>query len=377
MSVLTILVMLIIGHLMVSLLCYAYFRKNPNYVLKLSFTAQVLLVLAYLLLIYRAVFPNIINIILSNSLLVSALSIQATALLVSIDAWNNKIRKIYIVVLSIIMSIFYIYVFFENKDSMRIVIITFASIAIFIYPMYKLIFDKKSTFLRKILGITCSASVFIFLIRIIYAIKPDSAMTLLGSNITNTLSFVALYVLMIVNGVGLLLVIKENDDTKLILEATRDSLTGIYNRGFIIDECNKQIEMHRRKKLALTFLVIDLDHFKNVNDHYGHNVGDKVLKHFTNRVSTLLRPYDLFGRVGGEEFVIMLPNTEFDDGYRIAERLRSEIEKTSVESVKITVSIGLHVTVPEAETDFGTIFKAADEEMYIIKNTGRNSVGFK
>lgn len=376
MSIITILIMLIIGHLIVAILSYGYYRKNKENTLKLFIIAQVLLCLAYLIISYRAIYPSTANIIFGNTLLVSALGIQSAVLLMNLGAWNKKVRTIYILWLFSLMSLFYLYVFFGSKESVRIVIITFASLTINLYPMYKLIFEKKSTFFRKLLGVTLLSSVLAFFIRIVNSINPAIDMMMLGTNIGNVLTFIALYVLMIVNGLGLLLVIKENDDTRLLLAATRDSLTGISNGGFLIEECKKQIEMHKRKKSPLVFLMMDLDHFKNINDDYGHIVGDKVLKHFASTISSELRTYDLFGRLGGDEFAILLPNTDLDSGCKIAERLRSEIELSRIESLNITVSIGVCALIPDLETDFDEIVKAADNELYLVKKSGRNSVGF-
>lgn len=376
MSVLTILIMLTIGHLIISILSYGYYRKNRENALKLFIVAQVLLCLAYLAITYRAISPNAINIILGNSLLVLALGIQSAVLLMNLDAWDNKVSRVYIWGLVSIMSIFYLYVFFGDKESIRIFIITFAAISVNLYPVYKLFFEKKSTFFRKILGITLLGAVLAFSLRIINSINPGVDMMMLGTNISNMLTFIALYILMLVNGLGLILVVKENDDAKLLFSATRDSLTGLYNIGLFTEECNKQIELHIRKKLPLVLLLMDLDHFKNINDSYGHNVGNKVLKHFANTISAGLRTYDLFGRVGGDEFAVMLPNTEFDCGCKIAERLRSEIELTSIDSIEFTVSIGLYAIIPDANTDYEGILKAADNELYLVKMAGRNSVGF-
>lgn len=376
MSVVTILITLVVGHLLVSILSYGYYLKNKESTLRLFIVAQVLLCLAYSIIIFRAIYPSITSIIIGNTLLVSALAFQSAVLLMNIGAWNNKIRNIYVIGLTVLMTLFYVYVLFGSKESVRIIIVTFASMSVNLYPMYKLMFEKNSTFFRKLLGITLLTSVLAFLLRIVNSINPAVDMMMLGSNISNVLTFVALYVLMIVNGLGLILVIKENDDEKLLHAATRDSLTGILNSRFLTEACEKQIEMHRRNKIPLVFLMMDLDYFKSINDDYGHNVGDRVLKHFTHTISSGLRTYDLFGRLGGDEFAIFLPNTDYDYGYTIAERLRSDVELSDIDSLKITVSIGIYSLIPDENTDFEGILKAADAALYRIKKSGKNSVGF-
>ena len=142
MNVMTILIMLVIGHLFVTILSYGYFKKSPNNVLKLLVIGQALLVLAYSLIILRVFTSSITTIIFGNTFLVLVLGLQAATLLISIGAWNNKVRNIYALGFVIIMSIFCLYVFSWNEENIRIVIITSATLLLYIYPIYKLFFDK-------------------------------------------------------------------------------------------------------------------------------------------------------------------------------------------------------------------------------------------
>ena len=121
----------------------------------------------------------------------------------------------------------------------------------------------------------------------------------------------------------------------------------------------------------IAVLMIDVDHFKRINDGYGHAAGNHVLKEIVNRI-TSVRPSDLVARMGGEEFAVVMPETDLDAGHRIAERRRSRIAGTRVEDVAVTVSIGAAVVDPEEELD--AALRRADAALYQAKRAGRNRV---
>lgn len=159
--------------------------------------------------------------------------------------------------------------------------------------------------------------------------------------------------------------------------ATIDSLTGILNRRGLEDSALKMQGICKRINLNMALLVIDMDHFKKVNDQYGHLFGDDVLKILTKTVADILRSGDVLGRYGGEEFFVFLPNTNEKDATNLAERVRIGIEKTlhtvNDKKIKGTASIGVADSVL-AGYDFKGLVAAADSALYVAKNGGRNRV---
>lgn len=159
--------------------------------------------------------------------------------------------------------------------------------------------------------------------------------------------------------------------------ASTDSLTGVANRREFMQRAEQEIARVLRNQNALCLLSMDLDHFKKVNDKYGHQVGDEVLKSVTGVCEHILRPGDLLGRVGGEEFAVLLPETRFDEASVVAERLRSAIEQHQTQSngaqIKSTVSIGIAVFDPQQDS-LKELLKKADDQLYQAKNNGRNRV---
>ncbi|MBL4613251.1 MAG: diguanylate cyclase [Magnetovibrio sp.] len=157
-----------------------------------------------------------------------------------------------------------------------------------------------------------------------------------------------------------------------------DPLTGVRNRHEMMVELDAERERARRSDLVCTIAMVDLDHFKAVNDTYGHVVGDNVLRHISALFGEQLRPYDMVYRYGGEEFLLCLPNTDLDSALLVLERLRAKIEDSRVpygedgETVRITASFGV-AQIDTIEHIVKTI-ENADMALYDVKQGGRNMV---
>lgn len=153
--------------------------------------------------------------------------------------------------------------------------------------------------------------------------------------------------------------------------ATKDALTDIHNRHMFGELFAKELSMVKRHATKLALVMIDLDHFKQVNDTYGHNIGDFVLKHFAALVSASVREADMFARWGGEEFVLLLRNAGCDEAFGVGEKIRSLVETQSFEGAgRVTCSIGI-TEVAEDDTIQSAI-ERADSAMYAAKDAGRN-----
>lgn len=164
--------------------------------------------------------------------------------------------------------------------------------------------------------------------------------------------------------------------------ALTDALTGLYNRRYLEVHMDKLMEKNREMRKTLAVLYLDIDHFKSVNDTYGHKVGDEILQGFAKRMLEGLRSFDLVARLGGEEFVAVLPEVIDDRSYRVAERLRTMIEGKPFAcsapggSLQITASIGGTIIEPGEHT-VADVLKRADACLYKAKQSGRNCVVFE
>lgn len=165
---------------------------------------------------------------------------------------------------------------------------------------------------------------------------------------------------------------------KLTREANTDRLTGCFNKGYLTDAVESEIKKARVTGARLALIILDLDHFKGLNDTYGHDAGDYVLREMAEVVRRKgVREKDLFARYGGEEFVVLLPETGLNSAYHIAERLRGLIEGHAFvydgQPLKVTASLG--AADLRAGVRCGTdLFKHADEALYAAKKGGRNQV---
>ena len=159
-------------------------------------------------------------------------------------------------------------------------------------------------------------------------------------------------------------------------QAFKDPLTGAGNRIALDDNLSREMELAKRHGYDLSLLMLDLDHFKSVNDTYGHLVGDEVLKAVVNTIQKCIRQTDICFRYGGEEFVVLLNNANIGNARLIAERIRMDIADLCIETDKgllqATVSSGLALL--HSEDSFKDLLKRADDALYKAKDTGRNKV---
>lgn len=166
-------------------------------------------------------------------------------------------------------------------------------------------------------------------------------------------------------------------EAKLLELATTDSLTGLYNRRRFMELCEREFSRSIRYDRPLAMFMMDIDHFKKVNDEYGHDAGDRVLRALSEISVMALRNADLLGRLGGEEFGVLLPETDAESALDVAERLRQSISRTDISvnshTLKITVSIGISMLTPGMHS-IDTLLKGADIALYEAKQTGRNRV---
>ncbi|MFI5269309.1 MAG: GGDEF domain-containing protein, partial [Chloroflexota bacterium] len=171
------------------------------------------------------------------------------------------------------------------------------------------------------------------------------------------------------------------DNAQLIQDledlATTDGLTRLYNRRYFMERAESEFERSRRYRRDLSVFLIDADHFKLINDSHGHEAGDRALRFLASACREGLRQLDVIGRYGGEELVVLLPETSAGLAYETAERLRQSIEQMQIPlpegEVRLTVSIGVATAGPETET-VAALVNQADRSLYEAKRNGRNQV---
>ena len=206
-------------------------------------------------------------------------------------------------------------------------------------------------------------------------------------NLVDAILSVPISGFLLIGVLGLKKLLLRADNAQIMWEnlAQHDPLTNCLSRTEILYRISEEINRSLRNAHPFALLEIDIDRFKNVNDQYGHQIGDEVLKGLIRHSKEILRSIDSIGRIGGEEFLILLPETELNGAIQFAERLRSHIANTTMEtnqvtSISITISIGTTVFDPKHQSEvnrlevLSDLVKQADIAMYQAKNEGRNRV---
>ena len=202
-----------------------------------------------------------------------------------------------------------------------------------------------------------------------------------GSQFTSALVGLLISILMLIGVLGLraLFAHMRRQERELVRLATTDALTQTHNRRHVLELAQQELVRQKRTGRPLALLVLDLDHFKRVNDTHGHATGDAVLTHFARACQESLRAMDILGRLGGEEFLIVLPETDEAQAVVSCERLRAQIGLLEIPGpsgpVNITASIGIAVAsqrATDAASALADLMHQADTAMYAAKTAGRN-----
>lgn len=236
---------------------------------------------------------------------------------------------------------------------------------------------KNTTDLRKMVAgffVLIAVSQFA---RALDALPRGGDYPLFAASSLQTISFISIYVHMLISTMAYLLLSREVIDIKLKEAATKDYLTGIYNRMQFMQLSEALMAFMIRQQKPVTVFMIDFDYFKVINDTYGHAVGDNVLIKFSRETQAIIRTEDLFGRYGGEEFIIFSPNTSSKEALIMGQKIKSKIELTSANDSTIptyTVSIGIATMIPENLLDMDKLIVRADQALLQAKRNGRNQI---
>ncbi|NRF68033.1 GGDEF domain-containing protein [Aquincola sp. S2] len=217
-------------------------------------------------------------------------------------------------------------------------------------------------------------------VRAVHAwLNPGDYTDLLQASLGQGLTFLMSFLSIMGAGFAFVLAVFERVALQMEKLATHDGLTGCLNRSTIDAMLSHALERGRRDRSPVSFVLLDLDHFKLVNDQHGHRTGDAVLRAFARTVRERLRASDVFGRTGGEEFGVVLPGTDASGARRLLEQVRGAVEAMQVRDtighpVRITVSAGLAVADPASPISGDRLYGRADRALYEAKHGGRNRV---
>jgi two-component system cell cycle response regulator len=201
------------------------------------------------------------------------------------------------------------------------------------------------------------------------------------STLLNDFSLLLFVLHMHIGGVAFLLILREEADFQLAELAFRDPLTGLYNRRHFLEHAKGSVSYAARTRESVAMLFFDLDFFKRVNDQYGHNFGDEVLRDFSAVLKLHVRGCDIACRYGGEEFIVFLSNTRRDGAVAVAERIRDYLRTSKFPNKSdftYTVSVGIACRIPplgaQAIDTIGALVNDSDSAVYRAKENGRDRI---
>lgn len=331
-----------------------------------------------LLLGLRGEVPDVLSIVVANTLIVTAFAGFALAVRRYVGVKTHALFLLApIVVIPVAMSLFSTE--WPNYTA-RVLFVALALLwllAILLLPL-RHAFQRGGPTGQQVVAVTFGIAAVALLLRVLAQLPAaDRDGNILSGDLANLATLIYMTIGPLLATVGFMLMSNERLMAEAMRLSTEDALTGAYSRRALNDLSDRVLAEARRHRRPLSVLMIDADHFKRINDTYGHEAGDEVLVELVRRIRLTLRAEDFVGRVGGEEFVVVLPDTPEEEARQVGERLRQVIARDTYiregEEIPFTVSIGVAERDP-GEAEFEALLKRADDAMYAAKRGGRNRV---
>ncbi|WPK10816.1 diguanylate cyclase [Lysinibacillus louembei] len=372
----TVISLLVIGNICTIILISAYSYQYNNRTVWTFVLGKLLQVIAFTMLLLRDILPFTLSVFLSNTSLLIGTMIECIALLMLLKCLTTTVKRTVFIVTLIGLFSFYSAILFYNFENVRIAVISITIFTLIIFPVYSFYQNRKTSILQYIMLILYSAIALSLMFRAYNALFISTDVTLFAENRYQTLAFLTRFIEMLVGSIGFILLAKEQTDIELTRMAMLDELTNIYNRRAFIQRANALIATELKRKKQLSFIIFDIDRFKGINDTYGHDIGDYILREISQLITNTLPKDSIFGRYGGDEFVILVPNCNRDNAKQLAEALRMAVLHHPFQYISTACTLSLGVATTEVITTISLdgLYKNADKALYHAKENGRNQV---
>jgi len=324
----------------------------------------------------RGIAPDLISVVLANVLVLASFLFVLRGVAPARGQRSNVFGWSVVAVSALLLSYF---TYMQPDTRIRIVIVSVAIAILMVRPVIALIAAVPGVSRRaRIFTAVCLAGVgIVMLVRAVLTTKWGSSADLLAPDFVQFASNLLFGVFAVLATLGVVWVEIEQLRADLAHLAMIDPLTAILNRRAFMLEYERELSRCKREKTALALAIFDLDHFKDVNDTYGHLVGDKVLRAVADTLRASLRGHDVLGRYGGEEFALLMPRTDRAAAMAGTERARLAVGERPIEagrlSIPITVSAGVAAYGIDG-ADWESLLRSADAALYEAKESGRNRV---
>ncbi|MBL4942450.1 MAG: diguanylate cyclase [Colwellia sp.] len=360
---------------------FVFARMHPSFAgFKSLGYSYFLFSFGFILLGLRQYISDYLSIILANLAIVAAFSLLILGILRFLKVEKYLFEKISVILLCVMLFTFVYFTYYQNSVNTRIIIFSTIIAGLSLFAGLKVLTNKDRVILTftRFLGFSFLYSAVIFLLRTYFAFDEPDLNNFMDAGVIHALSLIAMQLVTITSCFALTISASQQLANKLTMQARIDSLTQIYNRRAFDEFAVKSVQRAQREKTPISLILMDIDLFKQVNDTYGHQVGDKVLQEFSLRLKNSLRPYDILARYGGEEFTLLLPDTNTATAMIIAEKLRYTIAQPVfflVDGNKLTVTASFGVATNQGEQiDWQQLISFADQALYQAKGSGRNCV---
>ncbi len=338
--------------------------------------ALVLQTLACVFYLARGTWPDAVTVVVPNALIMLCMSLQAAAIL---EFFGKKLSILWHVLPPLLIGGL-LAIMLDNLAA-RVIVTSagFGGGMLVTGLMLQRIDSGSERSARLMVMSGFLAGAFAMFARVIgMVIEPGVVKDFVSPSYFQGAIFLVSLAVILITSVGFLLMHMERAEEAANRLAVTDPLTGSFNRRTFLQLGEKEIARTRRAKGAMSLLMLDLDHFKRVNDQYGHQAGDEALKAVVNSLQDSLRREDLLVRYGGEEFCVLLPDVPLDQAALLAERARAAVERTGFtfrgRVIPLTISIGVALLARDSTEDIERLVSRADEALYSAKVSGRNRV---
>ena len=326
--------------------------------------------IANLLLILSGSIPNFLSIVVSHCLLLSAFVLFYTGVL---HFFKSPRRIRYAWALTVVASIFTIYLnLSHNRTTALVYVIALSFFVVRGVIALEIFRQAADRIFLKIFAFLMAAYAIFALNRVYFLLVLGHPPSAQQREVLQTVSVLLSVAFVFLIGLSFLLMLCSELLTLVKDESERDLLCGVLNRRGIEQKLDLELKRASRAGQHLAIALIDIDHFKAINDHAGHAAGDAALRDLVSAISGRLRPHDLLGRFGGDEFLLILPHTSSSEAFTVSSRIEQSVRELSIpgEAIPLTISIGL--TQAASGEIAGPLLARADKALYNAKNAGRN-----
>lgn len=330
----------------------------------------------FLILAYRGTFPDFFTIIIANVFIAAGVALIVHSLC---SFLRKKPRKIIFdgIILAIFFLLYCLFTYVIPSVNARIIVSSVIQAIYFGEIIYILLSEKGEAHYAqcKVISYFFIGVVVLNIIRMGVTIVQGPISSFMQASTIHALGITVYQIMPFVLAIGCFWIANTRIEKELQVQALTDPLTKLFNRMAFRDIAKKEMSRGRRNKESIALIMCDIDFFKNINDSYGHQVGDEVLQQMARELERSIRLEDIVARYGGEEFVFLIPNLDMQVLRRLMESIRRNIEDNvfickGIQQ-KVTISLGAYLT-QESKEDLDICIKNADDALYKAKKTGRN-----